>query len=195
MRRAVSIRLQLLIVLGACDGFPDRSSDLACDVDADCDDGRRCDRGYCVVGPPVDCENPLPCAGSIIAVVCGGACWTSCAEEVTGTAAYDRCQAWNGRLAPLRTADDAACFTMVRPPGADVWTGLVQDAAASRPDVRWSWNGDSRPLDFTAWDELDIEPDDRDLQEDGDEQCALSNPDELWSDQACTEEHAFACRR
>ena len=194
--QSLALLIGVALVTG-CDDFPERSADLACEDDNDCDDGRRCDRGYCVVGPAVTCDNPLPCATPSMVTVCGGACWASCMEKVTGPAAQDRCVAWDplARAAPLRTSDDAACFGMVQLAGEDMWIGLVQDPGAGRPDVRWSWNADARPLDYTAWDEIGVEPDDRDLQENGDEQCALTNADDLWSDQACDEMHYFACRR
>lgn len=51
--RAAAGRVAVVVVafalVGAC-GFPTPSDELACATDADCDAGRVCDRGYCVVG-------------------------------------------------------------------------------------------------------------------------------------------------
>ena len=83
----------MLLVLAACDDFPRRSQALACETTDQCDDGRICDRGFCVVGnlvddggldaalddapfdaPPRACEaTGLTCAGTVTVKTCTNA--------------------------------------------------------------------------------------------------------------------------
>jgi hypothetical protein len=203
----------LLALLAGC--FPTRSGEYACDTDADCERGRTCTRSVCVVSdvdaaapdatsnvadatpadaaPRVCDTSGLTCANATTHVDCSGACWVTCAEQVTQATAQTRCTAWGGEVTPLRTAADAMCFDMVQL-NNQMWLGLVQAANATAPETQWSWSGDNVPPLFFRWD--NGEPDDSGGNEnDHDEQCARVQTDDLWADVSCDDQYAFACRR
>src|SRR5439155_7980950 len=116
---ASMIRHVWALVLAGC--FSTRSDQFRCGVDADCEGGRTCDRGLCIVTAPdpdaitvtdapiVDATpcttSGLTCAGAAH-LDCNGVCWVTCTDAVDQPTAAARCTAWGGALTPLRAAAD-----------------------------------------------------------------------------------------
>jgi len=208
----------MLLVLAACDDFPGRSQALACETTDQCDDGRICDRGFCVVGslvedggldaalddappdaPPRACEaTGLTCTGAVTVKSCtnaaGRTCWASCNQELTYDQAKARCTAWGGKLGPFITAEDDVCFESVRISGQKMWTALRQLNGQASVATGWNWNENPATPATVIW--ATGEPNDGNGSENNDEQCAYqsaNNADNKAYDKPCSEPYRFAC--
>ena len=141
---------------------------------------------------PVCSTQGLTCSGSAMAQECNNRCLVSCSDAVNETTAAMRCSQWHGKLAPLRDAASNHCIRDTVFMTGDVWIGLEQSATATMVDTNWSWNSDGLALTFTAW--TTGQPDDMDMTENGQEQCAfMPNATETWSDTSCTRTLPFVC--
>jgi hypothetical protein len=137
----------------------------------------------------------LTCSGVTTAHECGNNCWVGCDETVTESVAEARCGQWKqgGKLAPFKSQSDQDCFRTNIQPTNDAWTGLVQAASASAVDTNWSWNGDNQTPAFLNW--KSGQPDDVDLTENGQEQCAsIIDAQNTWQDTPCSSTLTFGCR-
>ena len=212
------LRAALLVLLvAACDDFG-RSDALACETTDQCEDGRICDRGYCVVGttvdsgldgplddidaPPRACEaTGLTCSGTVTVKTCtnaaGRTCWASCNQALTQPQAEARCTAWGGKLGPFITTEDDVCFESVRIAGQKMWTALEQLPNQASFGAGWLWNGDATtPATVIRWDTGEPNDSNADNVENNQEQCAFINESTLNNnshDKACTEVYRFAC--
>jgi len=196
------MRLALIaLVLGGC-GFPSRSSELSCQITADCDGDRVCSSGFCIVGSErpdggdlsedsaADATLPPDAdAFEAIAAMCTTAGYTP-ATNVTGALFRDVNQATPWLQAQADCKDDVAGAThlIVLSSEAEVtfmkttlgWVGLfdndtnVYQSVTGEPD-------DLRPF-------LNGQPDDGN----GNENCLQMKAAGLDDDQ-CGNNHRYVC--
>lgn len=157
-----ALAIALAAVVSSC-FVSRRSSDFECAVNADCDGGRQCDRGFCVGGPaPIDgstdgcpaacndgcdlvdgtcsieCTQPGQCGD----VVCppGFACTITCSTGACGDiecpAASDRCELHclaSGACGDIECGPGVPCEILCEAGGA---CGDINCRTSSRCDVR-----------------------------------------------------------
>lgn len=154
-------------------------------------------------GPP-DSSTARPCdtsgfsclGGTATAMTCNGACWVTCDGAAQIQSMVDSaCNAWSGKLAPIRDANDQACVEQLFS-GLDSWIGFEQAANANATDTGWSWNGDGVTPAYLHWDTVNGQPNDSNGNENGAQQCAQMQIDGTWNDVDCFVTFTrFSCRR
>ena len=195
-----------LAALGACD-FPAPSQSYACETTADCEGGRVCTSGYCVIGsngvdasearpdaaiePPVDAMPPMPDADPfpMIAMQCQAAGYVT----ITGVTSLYRSvssnQSWTNAQADCANDVPGATHLIVLSSQAEVtymraqrgWVGLSDRVTEGTFTTVTGETGDLRPWDSG-------QPDNGS----GSEDCVQMKDDGLDDDQ-CGNGHRYVC--
>jgi len=167
-------------VCGAADARPS-SPDATAIVDAMIVseiDGPAC-------GVPDGCQGaPVTCAGA-------SSCYAVCGNPVELMTAAEICSGWGGTLLVVDSVGENACIERAISPFS-IWIDLVQGTGASDPSVGWLWSSAGDPS-YTNWGSA--QPDDEDLIEDDQQNCAIMIPGGGWDDESCGSPHPFACER
>lgn len=122
---------------------------------------------------------------------CDGKCFATCAELLPRAEAAARCAAWGGTLATLHDADENACLQSLLV--SHVWLGYEQSATSVDLLAGWSWV-DGVTSSYVNW--RAGEPNDIDMVEDGEENCAIMFETGPWNDYECdVVDPALACSR
>jgi hypothetical protein len=197
------VRLVPLVLAAGCSYLPGAIAPPRDDADtADGSatvDGTMPPADAAIDAPPLACgTGGLTCAGTAVATTCNGACWVKCTQTVPVTnqlQASVNCIAWGGKLAPVRTAADQACVTQTLFPSQAHWIGFEQAGGATEVDQLWSWNSDAQDATPFGWG--NGQPNDTDLAENGQENCAFINTAGEWHDESCANSglYRFSCRR
>lgn len=96
---ALALAIGVAVVAPGCTTSR-RSADFACDGDADCDDDRHCERGYCVEGAPAAC--PDVCTRCDVGA-------KTCAIDCTTSGACDDLACPGGYACAIRCTAGGAC--------------------------------------------------------------------------------------
>lgn len=203
------MRWEVLVVfagLTAC--FPTRSDELTCGVTAECEAGRVCESGFCVVGPdaavivespPVDAPTvmpdttpdapPRPCTGGDAnASDAAGHCYVAfklAANRKSRPNAELACEALDMTLAIVTTADgNTTAQSLIT--GLDAWLGAT-DVAVENTFV---WPDDT-PVTFENF--RAGEPNNGDGN--GQEDCLVIEGGKggTWDDRPCSLVFAYVC--
>lgn len=156
MRREIVVAF----ALAGC-SFPERTDSLTCGVTADCDDGRACEQGFCVVAPDARNEEPIPMvvdaapppdlAPDVAPRICEGTsdpdgnCYVvfrTAQDRKTRAAASLACEELDMTLAIINSATSNATVQGLVT-GLDVWLGATDVAA----EGTYLWP-DGTPLTF-----------------------------------------------
>ncbi len=193
-----------VMLLGGC--FPTRSDELACAASADCDPGRTCETGFCVVAPDAPAEEipnmvdaptappdvaidspPRPCTGGdASASDPDGNCFVAFkTAKKTRAAAEAACEADTMTLAIIETA---ASNTTVQSliTGLDAWLGATD--LVTENTFLWP---DTTPLTFKNF--RAGEPNNGDGN--GQEDCLVIEGGKggTWDDRPCALVLAYVC--
>lgn len=198
----------LVVVLGAC-GFSRSSDALVCTVASECEEGRSCEQGFCVVAldagaldqaplvdapvsPPdtaADAPPPRPCTGGEAnASDVEGTCYVafkSAAVRKTRANAQVACLALDMELAIVTSAAANATVQSLIP-GLDTWLGATD--AVTEGTFLWP---DGTPLSFTNF--RAGEPNNGGGS--GQEDCLVieGGKNGSWDDRPCGQTFAYVC--
>ena len=155
--------------------------------------GRR-DFNDVAVDAPIDAlactEPPAGCVEPVV-YECGGTCYAKCRQLLSRAAAAAACAEWGGCLAVAhnQAANDCAGSQLA---GDTVYIGYQQRMTATQQAMGWQWC-DGTPTTFTSW--RPGQPDDNNSPENGEQNCAVLNPDGAWEDRSCAMLEKFVCSR